>query len=289
VAGVSAFAIRSMTPADVAVAVGLARAEGWHDRTRFFDIVFRTATCRALVGEVNGRVVATGTATVNGPVGWLGGLMVDSEWRRRGYGEAMTAELVRHLRGAGCRTLSLEATDAGRPMYERMGFRLATRYHQLEAGHLLEVPEPPVGARVRRLHSADLPAIAELDRQATSEDRSGPLRVLADMNGGWVLERGASGRAEATLAGFLLPAERAYGAIVAPRFEDGLYLLDLHRSSVPVGASVRAGIPHEHGAAWAELESRGWVETWQAPRMLLGDTIDWRPDWIWGQINSAMG
>jgi hypothetical protein len=87
----------------------------------------------------------------------------------------------------------------------------------------------------------------------------------------------------------LLPAERAYGAIVAPRFEDGLYLLDLHRHIVPAGAHVRAGIPDEHAAARRELQARGWQETWQAPRLLLGPDVPWRPEWIWGQINSAMG
>jgi hypothetical protein len=31
------------------------------------------------------------------------------------------------------------------------------------------------------------------------------------------------------------------------------------------------------------------VETWQAPRYLLGPDVPWRPEWIWGQLNSAMG
>jgi hypothetical protein len=81
----------------------------------------------------------------------------------------MTEELMRRLRAAGCLTLSLEATDAGWPMYERMGFRVATCYHQLQAGHLDEPPVPPHGARVRKLTSADLPAICELGRRATGE------------------------------------------------------------------------------------------------------------------------
>jgi hypothetical protein len=178
-------------------------------------------------------------------------------------------------------------------MYERMGFRLATHYHQLQADHLDVEPVVPEGAHVRPASPADLPAVFELDRQATAEDRSGPLRVLAgewssdgglDGSGaGWVLERGGA------ICGFLLPAERAYGAIVAPRFEDGLFLLDWHRHIVPAGAHVRAGIPDEHAAGWRALQERGWVETWQAPRLLLGPDVPWRPEWIWGQINSAMG
>lgn len=294
--------IRPMTPQDVDAAVELARAQGFRDRHRFFEFVFRTPTARPLVGTIDGRLIATGLATANGSVGWLGGIVVAAEHRRQGFGAAITKELIRLLRAAGCTTLSLESTEIARPMYERLGFRLATHYHQLQADHLEASPEPPPGERVRRLERADLPAVFELDRLATAEDRSAPLGVLAELAdgrggpGGWVLEEDIA-RGEASgggpdgggMRGFLLPAERAYGAIVAPRFEDGLYLLDLHRSIVPAGGHVRAGIPDEHAAAWRELLARGWQETWQAPRMLLGPDIPWRPTWIWGQINSAMG
>jgi len=283
------FSIRTMVPDDAAIGVALARAQGWRDRTRFYEIVFRTETCIPLVGEVDGSVVATGIGVVNGPVGWLGALIVDEPWRGRGYGRAMTEELMRRLRDAGCRTLSLEATDAGRPLYERLGFREATTYHQLQAERLEQPPAVPPDRTLRRLLPADLPEIVALDRAATDEERSVPLRVIAELYGGWVLETLPDGGAARTLAGFLMPAERAYGAVIAPRFEDGLFLLDLHRSIVPAGANVRAGIPHEHAAAWRELRRRGWVETWRAPRMLLGPSPAWRPKWIWGQINSGMG
>lgn len=82
----------------------------------------------------------------------------------------------------------------------------------------------------------------EFDRRATGEDRSAVLAALAE-NGGWILERGAAP------AGFLMPAERACRPIVAPRFEDGLILLDLHRHVVLASAHVRAGIPDEQATA----------------------------------------
>jgi len=273
-----------MTPADAPVAIRFARDEGWHDRTRFFELLFRIETCTALVGEVDGDVVVSGLAVVNGPVGWLGGLMVERTRRRRGYGLAMMRELMRRLEEAGCETLSLEATDEGRPMYEALGFRLLTTYHQLEAGQLDPAPPTPADRRLRPMKAADLPAVLALDSAATAEDRHVPLRILYEANGGWILER-----PDERLAGFLLPAERAYGAVVAPRFEDGLFLLELHRSLIPPDGAVRAGIPDDHAAAWRELLERGWRQTWQAPRMILGPAPAWHPEWIWGQINSAMG
>jgi GNAT superfamily N-acetyltransferase len=283
---IQGFEIRGMTADDVGAAIELARAQGWRDRTRFYEYVMRVPTCQPLVGIAGGRLVATGLGTANGSVGWLGAIAVEAEFRRRGFGRAMTDELVRRLRAAGCETLSLEATDAGRPMYERMGFRLVSSYHQLQADHLPEKPAPPPGTRVRRLESADLPDVVALDRRATGEDRSAPLAALFE-SGGWVLEDEAP--EGGGLRGFLLPAERAYGAIVAPRFEDGLFLLDLHRHVAAADSHVRAGIADEHEAAWRELQARGWQETWRAPRMLLGPDVPWQPTWIWGQINSAMG
>jgi ribosomal protein S18 acetylase RimI-like enzyme len=275
--------MRDMAPSEAEVAIGLARAQGWRDRRRFYDFVFRVPTCQPVVALADGRVVGTGLATAQGSVGWLGAIAVEAAWRRLGIGRAITEELCRRLRAAGCTTLSLEATDDGRPMYERMGFRLAATYHQLQAGHLPDAPVAPAGARVRRLEPADLPAICELDRLATCEDRSVALAVMAGDGRGRVMAR------DGAVCGFLVPAERAYGPVIAPRFEDGLFLLDLHRHVIPTGADVRAGIPDPHAAAWRELRSRGWNETWQAPRLILGPDVPWRPDWIWGQMNSAMG
>jgi len=281
---IEGFEIRDMTEADADAAVALARAQGWRDRRRFYDFVFRTPSCQPVAGISGGRLIATGLATASGAVGWLGAIAVESDFRRRGVGRAVTENLCRRLRAAGCKTLSLEATEAGRPMYERMGFRFVTAYHQLQAEHLPDPPAPPEGATVRRLEPADLPAVLGLDRLATAEDRSVPLTVLAGMEaGGWVLER------EGAVRGFVFPAERAYGPIVAPRFEDGIFLLDLHRHLVPASGHVRAGVPNENTAGWQVLTARGWVETWQAPRYLLGPDVRWRPEWIWGQLNSAMG
>ena len=78
------FAIRALTPTDVDAAVALASAEGWRDRRRFYDFVLRTPRCQPLAGVSDGRLIATGLATANGPVGWLGAIVVAEEFRRRG-------------------------------------------------------------------------------------------------------------------------------------------------------------------------------------------------------------
>ena len=48
--------------------------------------------------------------------------------RRRGYGAAMTARVVADGADAGCDVAALQASEMGRPIYERQGFRTVVRY-----------------------------------------------------------------------------------------------------------------------------------------------------------------
>jgi len=306
------FTIRPMTTADIAPASALARAQGWRDRQRLYEFVLRVPTCQPLVGTVGGLVVATGLATANGRVGWLGAIVVDAAFRRRGFGRTMTEVLIARLWAAGCETISLTATEAGQPLYEQLGFRVLSNYVELHPDREPFEPTPPAGTQIRALAPDDLPSVCALDRLATGEDRHVVLEALADW-GGWVLEdvqaarTGAARAARAadairapigetveagldpTLHGFLIPTERGHGTIVAPRFEDGAFLMDLHHHLGRGGQRPRCGVPAEHGLALAELTTRGWRDDGRLPRMVLGEIPTWRPTWIWGQINSAMG
>ena len=48
--------------------------------------------------------------------------------RRRGYGAAMTARVVADGVDAGCDVAALQASEMGRPIYERLGFRTVVKY-----------------------------------------------------------------------------------------------------------------------------------------------------------------
>ena len=48
--------------------------------------------------------------------------------RQNGYGAAMTARVVADGSGAGCDVAVLQASELGRPIYERLGFRVAVLY-----------------------------------------------------------------------------------------------------------------------------------------------------------------
>jgi hypothetical protein len=79
------------------------------------------------------------------------------------------------------------------------------------------------------------------------------------------------------------------GATVARTPEAALRILTARRRSAGPDGRVRLGILDENEEGLARLMDVGLRLTWSAPRMIRGEALIWRPDWIWGQFNHAMG
>jgi len=75
-----------------------------------------------VIGSLDGRPVATGTAYLTGPTAGLYNISTVQTARGRGIGYAVTLRLLELARAAGAEHAVLHATEAGRPVYERAGF-----------------------------------------------------------------------------------------------------------------------------------------------------------------------
>ena len=78
---------------------------------------------RLYVGYAEGVAVASAELTVAGGVAGLYGISTLEAHRRRGYGTAMTLRPLLDARDEGIETAILQASAAGAPVYERIGFR----------------------------------------------------------------------------------------------------------------------------------------------------------------------
>jgi ribosomal protein S18 acetylase RimI-like enzyme len=274
--------IRPMLPADVAVATEAILRSDWGDRRTWFEFATTQRACRPVVAEVDGALVGTGVGTANGSVGWVGTIWVDPAQRGAGLGRALTQAVIDGLEAGGCRTLVLVATEEGLPLYERMGFELQTRYRILEAPGLDPADVAP-DPGVRPFAWAVLDAICALDLGATGEDRSHAIRRFASPDTTKVLD------VDGEVRGFVIRAPWGGGATVAPDAGDALRILDARRRASGAGGRVRVGLVEDNTAGLAALEAAGLTPIWSAPRLIRGEPLAWRPDWIWGQFNHAMG
>ena len=87
---------------------------------------------RAWLGEVKGAVVASGGLVIVGYPStpqdlkprraWILNVYTEQEYRRRGFAKAIVETIVGWCRTQGFASVSLHASDAGRYLYEVLGF-----------------------------------------------------------------------------------------------------------------------------------------------------------------------
>jgi GNAT superfamily N-acetyltransferase len=274
--------VRPMLPVDVAAAADAVRRGDWGDREAFLRFAATHPNCRPILAERDGAIVGTGVATVSGRVGWVGMIWVAPALRGLGLGRAITETVIEELEGSGCRTFVLVATEAGRRLYERLGFDILTHDHALVApglgaGRRHFAPSPSIRAFVP---ARDLDAVGALDGWATGEDRR---HILATCDG-WVVERVAG-----EVTAFALRSPFGGVVTVARDAADALRLFDLRRQDAGPEGGIRAGALDENAAGLKRLLAEGWTEVRTSLRMIKGSPLDWTPAGIWSQFNHAIG
>lgn len=68
------------------------------------------------------RPARAGPGTFAGPEGYVLNVFVERAWRRRGVAAQLMEVVVSYARERRIRVVTLHASDAGRHLYERMGF-----------------------------------------------------------------------------------------------------------------------------------------------------------------------
>lgn len=103
--------------------------------TEYLTRVMPSDACVVWVADVDGEIVATGAMTVYERMMWDGvgregyvlSMYTVPEYRRQGLAREIVDAMLSFAREENLR-LCLIATDEGRPIYERAGFRPDARY-----------------------------------------------------------------------------------------------------------------------------------------------------------------
>lgn len=171
--------IRPFTPGDIALGMRLKSAAGWNQTEADWRRALELQPDGCFVGVCDGTPAATLTFCCFGPVAWIAMVLTDPEFRGRGLATALMRRAIDDLQSRGVKTIRLDATPLGRPVYQRLGFTVdyeLTRWKReampAPAGDILE------RTGLRQATPADITAIAELDRGTVGCDRSKFLAAL---------------------------------------------------------------------------------------------------------------
>ena len=125
----NALRIRPFRPADEDAIIALWRAcdlvRPWNDPRKDIARKRRVNPDGFLVGEQDGRIVASVMVGYEGHRGWVNYLAVEPMLQRSGVGRALMDEAEKLLRAAGCPKINLQVrrgNAAALAFYERLGF-----------------------------------------------------------------------------------------------------------------------------------------------------------------------
>lgn len=99
----------------------------------YFDAAVRDGTYLGVMLETEAGTVGGGGVVIahwpGSPMNraarraWILNIYVEREYRGRGYATAIMGRLIEWCRENGFESVALHASEAGRPIYEKLGFR----------------------------------------------------------------------------------------------------------------------------------------------------------------------
>jgi len=154
---------RALTRNDLADLRTLVASANWNQLDGDWLRLLQLAPTTCLGIEQDGHIVASATAISYGrDLAWIGMVLTLPEWRGRGFASTLLRALFDRL-DVAC--IKLDATDAGRPVYEKFGF-IEEYAVERWVGTLAAAPA--------RQHPVDY----DLDRAAFGADRRALLETL---------------------------------------------------------------------------------------------------------------
>ncbi len=129
------YEIRTMSRAEVDIAVDWAALEGWNPGLHDADCFFGADPDGFIVGSLDGEPVGCISAVAYGKsYGFVGFYIVKPNYRKQGYGIKLWQEAMKRLSG---RNIGLDGVIAQQDNYKKSGFKLShrnIRYQWLAAG-----------------------------------------------------------------------------------------------------------------------------------------------------------
>ena len=167
--------LRRLVASDIPAAIGLSEEAGWNQSSEDWRMLIDLAPQGCLAIEADGQLAATTTLLCYGRrLAWIGMVLTRVSQRGRGFARRLLTQALAQADQMRIETVKLDATDQGRPLYEKMGFRFE------QAVERWSRPASSNSSATTRLVDA-LPAgnwrIA--DRRAFGADRSELLERLS--------------------------------------------------------------------------------------------------------------
>jgi GNAT superfamily N-acetyltransferase len=279
------FLVRTMSAADVALAVEWAAQEGWNPGLRDADCFLAADPHGFFIGEWRGEPAACLSAVAYGDdFGFIGLCIVKPALRGKGFGMRVWRHGMDYLRG---RCIGLDGVVAQQANYAKSGFQLAYRNIRFQgvAGDS--------GQRVPHANLLDASALP-FERLRDYDRRSFPAsrdRFLA----AWLTQPDAIARValrEGQVVGYGVLRRCLIGHKIGPLFADNDEIagqLFAELTSSIAGDVFFFDVPEAHPAAVALAERHGMTSVFETARMYTREPPAMSIERVFGVTSFELG
>jgi len=260
-------AIRQMHFDDIRKCILLSDAEHWNQTETDWSRLLYGPQNHCLVAESANQIVGTATAmNYSNIVAWIGMVLVDRDYRGRGIAKILVSSLINLLKS--CKSVKLDATPAGQPVYERIGFNNEYLIHRLVKSSEFIYHEGKSKLKAESIQPSDIDGISLLDYTVFGAERTYLLSSLYKNNP----DEAFCLRHDAEITAFSLGRKgRKYfqiGPVVAPGTREAkkMFMTVLEELS---GEQIVVDVPEDKAELMKWLEDRGFLPLRQFYRMYL--------------------
>jgi len=278
---VDGISLRTMQPIDISRSQELSARLQWPHRREDWAAMYRLSKGAVLEAD-DGAIVGTCFATLQGSYATIGLVIVDPAYQGRKLGQSLMKWAVDAAQG---RSIVLNATEAGLPLYEKLGFRSFNRVHQYQGQSVAE-PSDLDGSRTRLARQCDFDQIVHLADSSTAFSRQAVIAEFCAIAKKIVVieENG-----DVVGFGISRPFGRGYtiGPVVAHSQEQARQvvaslLTDLQESFVRIDVTDRSGLEDI-------VQATGLKPVGQVPTMVLGEEPPAAPARQFAVASQALG
>ena len=246
---------------------------GWGDLVPRFEHFLASPVCYPLKLVTDNKMVAIGASIMHRNTAWLACIIVHLDYRNKGLGKLITQQLIANIDTQHYKTIYLEATDLGYPVYKKLGFELDAEYIYLKTdatfyeGHTSEC----IVLFDKKFRSQ----LYALDQQVSGEQRSAALEEHITTSKIYLHK--------CNIQGFYMPT-LGDGLIVANTPQAGIALMKCRLQTQKF-----AILPLDNAIAIDFLKQQHFYPVRIGRRLFLGEKRIWQPQNLYNRISGQLG
>ena len=163
--------LRKMVLSDMDSLMKLKDAEGWNQLEKDWALLINYQDSVNLVAILDDRIVGTVTAiNYANTVAWIGMMLVDRDYRGRGISKLLLLDAIDKLKK--CKSIKLDATPAGRPVYLKLGFIDEYTLYRMTNPSVSKISLSQNPFKTEQINPGKIPEVAAFDQKVFGADRT---------------------------------------------------------------------------------------------------------------------